>query len=223
MTALTPAYALPYLEVGQPMRDTRAVLEQLAKATETALAGRAVAPPAAADLAALTGRVATLEAGRLLARAERLSTAGPVTAATRNIVDSLTVAVGTPVPGASGTGGVQFSITGPTRVQLVLHGKMHATAATAARVHLLLAPGVNLPATTDANVVGMVDVPWANFDPTFTYECDTLLTTAGTYTAALALSNPANAVPASLVYEANTSTGRPLSSTVLKVRAMGAA
>jgi hypothetical protein len=222
VTATTPTFALPYLEVGQPMRDTRLVLEQLAKGVDTALAARGVAPPAAADLAALAGRVSTLEAGRLLARAERLSSTAAVTTTARTIVDSLTVAVGTPVAGASGTGGVSFAVTGPTRVQLVVHGKMHATASTAARVHLLVAPGVNLPATGDANVVGMVDVPWSNFDPTFTYECDTLLATAGTYTAALALSNPANAVAASLFYEANTSTGRPLSSTVLKVRAMGA-
>lgn len=70
MTAKTPVYGLEYLIQGEPMRATRAALENNAKTTEAALVRGGIAPPAAQDLATLAGRVSALEVrprARLLA------------------------------------------------------------------------------------------------------------------------------------------------------------
>lgn len=61
VTAYTSNFALPYLEAGQPVRDTRAVLEALTKAVDAALTAGPASPPDAQDLAALAGRVTRLE------------------------------------------------------------------------------------------------------------------------------------------------------------------
>lgn len=61
MTATTPIYALPYLEQGQPMYETRGVLEDLVERLETVLALGGAAAPGATDLLTLAGRVGTLE------------------------------------------------------------------------------------------------------------------------------------------------------------------
>jgi hypothetical protein len=50
MTAYTPTQGLPYLTVGQPARDTRAVLQELAEKIDAALSAKAIPP---ADIAAL--------------------------------------------------------------------------------------------------------------------------------------------------------------------------
>jgi hypothetical protein len=63
VTAYTPTYQLAYLEVGQPMRDTRAVTQQIAETLEAALIRGGIAPPGVAELAALVARVVALEPG----------------------------------------------------------------------------------------------------------------------------------------------------------------
>lgn len=61
MTAQTPVYGIKYPEVGEPIRTTRQILEDNAKAVEAALVSGGIAPPSASDLATLSGRVTTLE------------------------------------------------------------------------------------------------------------------------------------------------------------------
>ena len=61
MTATTPIYGMQYLVPGEPARNTRAALEANAFAIEAALQSHALAPPAAADLAAIAGRASVLE------------------------------------------------------------------------------------------------------------------------------------------------------------------
>lgn len=63
MTATTPIYGLHYLVPGEPARNTRAALEANVYAIEAALQSHALAPPAAADLAAVAGRTSVLENG----------------------------------------------------------------------------------------------------------------------------------------------------------------
>jgi hypothetical protein len=65
MTAQTPAFAIKYPVQGEPIRTTRQILEDNAKAIEAALLSRALAPPAAVDLAAAIARFAKLEPGAL--------------------------------------------------------------------------------------------------------------------------------------------------------------
>lgn len=229
----TPIYLLEYPEAGEPVRNTRGILERNAKAVESALASRAVAPANASDVATLAGRVTTLEAGRLLARAERFSSAGPVTNGGRALLDQLVVGPGQApqsVAGLVGSAGVSFTVSTQTRVGITLSGKIHATASTIARLYCLLGPGTAVPGTTDANVIGIWEVPWATWDPSFeSVAFDTLLA-PGTYTTAVALSSPGNAVGVTLVYEAGgynaaapTAYARPQSSTKIHVRALGAA
>jgi hypothetical protein len=59
---VTPVYGLRYILEGQPARDTRKYLEENAHTIEAALVAGGITPPGAADLAALVGRVNTLEA-----------------------------------------------------------------------------------------------------------------------------------------------------------------
>lgn len=61
VTAYTTNFQLPYLEVGQPARDTRTILEDLVRKTDAALTRGPASPPASQDLTAVAGRVATLE------------------------------------------------------------------------------------------------------------------------------------------------------------------
>lgn len=63
MTAQTPVYGLKYPADGDPIRDTAAALKANADTIEAALLRGGVAPPGAADLAALSGRVSVLEPG----------------------------------------------------------------------------------------------------------------------------------------------------------------
>lgn len=72
MTAKTPIYGIEYLIPGEPIRSTRQALENNAKSIEAALANRGVIPPGASDLAALLGRLQTLET-RPVFRARRLA------------------------------------------------------------------------------------------------------------------------------------------------------
>jgi hypothetical protein len=58
----TPIYGLRYLELGEPARNTRQVLQDNAETIEAALAAGGVAAPGAADLLAVSGRVSVLEA-----------------------------------------------------------------------------------------------------------------------------------------------------------------
>lgn len=64
MTAYTTNFQLPYLTVGQPARDTRAVLQEIATKVDAALTAGPASPPAAQDLTAVAGRVSVLEAAR---------------------------------------------------------------------------------------------------------------------------------------------------------------
>lgn len=81
-TPSTPIYHMYYLAEGQPVRDTRVVLQANAETIEASLAAGGIAPPGAADLAALAGRVTTVEnkvkttATSTLALASSASTAG---------------------------------------------------------------------------------------------------------------------------------------------------
>lgn len=59
---VTPVYGLRYILQGQPARWTRQYLEENALAIEAALIRGGIAPPNAADLATLAGRVTALEA-----------------------------------------------------------------------------------------------------------------------------------------------------------------
>lgn len=63
VTAQTPIYGIKYLQLGEPIRTTRAVMQQNAETIETALAAGGVAPAGAADHLALAARVGLLEAG----------------------------------------------------------------------------------------------------------------------------------------------------------------
>lgn len=63
MAAQTPVYGIKYPVAGEPIRTTRQILEDNAKAVEAAMIRGGIAPPAAQDLATLAGRVSTLEAG----------------------------------------------------------------------------------------------------------------------------------------------------------------
>lgn len=106
MTLTTPIYGLPYPAQGQPIRDTRLILENLAKLVEAALQNGGIAPAGAADIAALAGRVATLEAGR--ARATLYATApqgGLVSWATINLYGETTDSANGHVTGGSPAAG----------------------------------------------------------------------------------------------------------------------
>jgi hypothetical protein len=72
MTAQTPVYGIKYPVAGEPIRTTRQILEDNARTVEAALVRGGIAPPAAQDLATLSGRVTALETG----------TAGTIAAAT---------------------------------------------------------------------------------------------------------------------------------------------
>lgn len=61
VTAYTPNFRLPYLEVGQGMDATRDVLEEVAHVIDAALTAGPASPPAAQDLTAVAGRVTALE------------------------------------------------------------------------------------------------------------------------------------------------------------------
>ena len=60
MTALTPLYQIPFLEPGQPLGHTRAVMEAQSKRLEEVLSARGV-PPTAGDIAALRTDVTALQ------------------------------------------------------------------------------------------------------------------------------------------------------------------
>lgn len=62
MTAQTPVYGIKYPVIGEPIRTTRQILEDNAKAVEAALLSGGVAAPGATDLLALAGRVNVIEA-----------------------------------------------------------------------------------------------------------------------------------------------------------------
>jgi hypothetical protein len=61
VTAQTPVYGIKYIVPGEPIRNTRQALEDNANTVEAALIRGGVAPPNAADLATVAGRVAKLE------------------------------------------------------------------------------------------------------------------------------------------------------------------
>jgi hypothetical protein len=61
MTAHTPIYGLEYITEGEPLRNTRAALENNAHTIEAALQAGGVAATGASDLLAVSGRVSTLE------------------------------------------------------------------------------------------------------------------------------------------------------------------
>jgi hypothetical protein len=77
MTARTPLFALPHLAPGQPLYETREVLEELAEDLEAILQTKAVSPAGAADLLAVATRVGNLEADQ--AAEDALWTPKPVT------------------------------------------------------------------------------------------------------------------------------------------------
>lgn len=59
----TPIYALPFPAVGEPIRETRAKLEAMARAIEGVLASAALTPPSgAADYLTVVGKVNTADA-----------------------------------------------------------------------------------------------------------------------------------------------------------------
>lgn len=58
---ITPAYGLRYITEGQPAKYTRQYLQQNVETIEAALLAGGVVPPGAADLNAVTARVAALE------------------------------------------------------------------------------------------------------------------------------------------------------------------
>jgi hypothetical protein len=66
MSGTTPIYGLKYPLVGEPIDDFRAIAQSNAQALEALLQGRAIAPPAASDLAALAGRVSAIETAPVL-------------------------------------------------------------------------------------------------------------------------------------------------------------
>lgn len=78
MTAQTPIYAIKYPVVGEPIRTTRQILEDNAKAIEAALLAGPASPPNAQDLAAVAGRVTTLETHepKVLAHVEAVPATG---------------------------------------------------------------------------------------------------------------------------------------------------
>jgi hypothetical protein len=63
MTAQTPIYGFEYPIPGEPIRNTRAMLQRNAERYETALQGHGLAAPGAADLLQVSGRVTALEPG----------------------------------------------------------------------------------------------------------------------------------------------------------------
>jgi hypothetical protein len=63
VTAKTPVFQLEYIVPGEPLRNTRAALENNAKSIEAALLAGPASPPNAQDLATLAGRVTALEPG----------------------------------------------------------------------------------------------------------------------------------------------------------------
>lgn len=75
VTGKTPIYELEYLLEGEPAFHYRAKMERNSKKLEALMAARALAPPAAVDLAALTGRVTKLEdsRARIIARSTTFS------------------------------------------------------------------------------------------------------------------------------------------------------
>lgn len=72
----TDVYGLRFPQIGEPIRTTRAILEDNARTIEAALLSKALAPPAAQDLAAVTGRVSALEVDTGWQNAPLVSTAG---------------------------------------------------------------------------------------------------------------------------------------------------
>jgi hypothetical protein len=149
--------------------------------------------------------------GRLLARVERRSSAGPVSANT--LVDF--------GAGASGIGSPTFTLTQQTRVQVQVHGKFSgSTSGGAARANLYLTAGSS-PGIVLGNLVGMFDmiIVSASLGQTFSYECDSLLP-AGTYTVSMGLQAPLASQTISLMYETSGGGREPFSSTVLKAVAL---
>jgi hypothetical protein len=63
----TPVYGLAYCDTDTPLVDLAAVSQTFATTTEAALVRGGIAPPAAQDLATLSGRVTALETGRPIA------------------------------------------------------------------------------------------------------------------------------------------------------------
>lgn len=61
MSAFTQNFQLEFLAPGEPIRNTRAVLERMAKSVDAALTRGGIAPPEAQDLVAVAGRVSSLE------------------------------------------------------------------------------------------------------------------------------------------------------------------
>lgn len=61
MSGFTPNFQLEFLAPGQPAYETRDVLERMARSIDAALTRGPASPPNAQDLAAVAGRVATLE------------------------------------------------------------------------------------------------------------------------------------------------------------------
>lgn len=81
-TQYTPVFQLPSPGQGQPLFETRQILEDLVEALEAVLLTKAVSPPGASDLAALAGRVTVLEqklaASAVTARATSASSGTPL-------------------------------------------------------------------------------------------------------------------------------------------------
>lgn len=76
VTGKTPIYEIEYVREGEPAFHLRAKQERQALRLETLLQQRALAPPAAQDLAAVSGRVTTLE-GRATALEGTVAAAVP--------------------------------------------------------------------------------------------------------------------------------------------------
>lgn len=61
MSGFTQNFGLEYLAIGEPMRNTRAILQRMAEKIDAALTRGGIAPPAAQDLVAVAGRVTALD------------------------------------------------------------------------------------------------------------------------------------------------------------------
>lgn len=77
VSAFTTNFQLEFLAPGEPIKNTRAVLERMTKSIDAALTRGGVAPPAAQDLVAVAGRTTSLEtrATNLETRATNLEAA----------------------------------------------------------------------------------------------------------------------------------------------------
>ena len=134
----TPVYGLKYIAVGAPARWTREVLQLNAETIEAALIAGGIAPPAAGDLATLSGRVSALEGSTALA-----ATAPSLTAGWTPYVDasvpwngvrywrhnkSVTVAGALTAASARSNGDVMFTLPSGCRPPVSVQAAVYASA-----------------------------------------------------------------------------------------------